>query len=59
MTRREKLLAKHQELRNAVLDAPRGQKLRRQQELRAWVRSQLERETGRGMTGQLEMWAVA
>lgn len=42
--------AEHQRLILAVAVAPRGQKLRRQAELRAWVRSQLERETGRGPT---------
>lgn len=42
------LLAEHRRLILAVAFAPRGQKLRRMAELRAWVRSQLERETGRG-----------
>lgn len=56
MTPRDKLLAKHQDLRNAVTDARRGMKRQREAELRAWVRSQLERETTLGQ--QLELWAA-
>src|SRR5436190_23638759 len=50
------LLAEHQRLILAVAMAPRGQKLRRQAELSAWVRSQLERETGR--PASLMWWPI-